>query len=298
MKLGLSGAIPAITVPEPDTKATPASPRSRFRWDWRWAGMIAGAVAALAVIVVAMLHLLERPEPKTVIRFSIQAPEDMDILDFAVSPDGRSLAYTATVSDGEPVLSIQPFNVLESRVIPGSEGAAMPFWSPDSRNVGFFAGGKLKTVRIDGAPPITIADAPQPRGGAWNADGKILFASGTQGVLQVSSAGGEMQKVSANSSRELVSQRWPQFLPDGRHFLFAASSPKSVGDVVIGDLASGKKRVLIQGSPGGGYADGYLLFLREGMLMRQPFDMNRFELTGEPQAVFYAQSIGSRGNQR
>jgi eukaryotic-like serine/threonine-protein kinase len=296
MKLGLSGAIPAIAVPEPDTKATPASPRSRFRWDWRWAGMIAGAVAALALIVVAALHFMERPEPKAVIHFNFEPPEDMDIQDFAVSPDGRSLAYTATAANGEPVLSVRPFDVLESRVIPGSEGAAMPFWSPDSRSVAFFAGGKLKTVRIDGPPPITIADVPQPRGGTWNTDGGILFASGTHGVLRVPSVGGEATKVIEDSPRELVSQRWPQFLPDGRHFLFAASGQKSGGDVVIGDLASGEKRVLIQGSPGGGYADGHLLFLREGMLMRQPFDTNRLELTGEPRVVPYAQSIGSSGN--
>src|SRR5262249_18376900 len=155
---------------------------------------------------------------------------EIEFQDFAVSPDGGMLAYTATAEEGEPLLSIRPFNVLEARTLPGTEGSTMPFWSPDSRNIGFFAGGKLKTIRVDGGQPVTIADADQPQGGTWSIEGSILFANGSQGLRRVPSTGGEAVKVIASDlSRKTVSYRWPQFLPDGRHVLFSDTSAEPDG---------------------------------------------------------------------
>jgi Tol biopolymer transport system component len=272
--------------------------RTMLRWSWRLAAYVLGGAAVLALIVIAAIHLSERPARQAEVRFDLNISGEMELQDFAVSPDGHAVAYTAIAADGEPQLSIRPLDVFESRVISGTDGAAMPFWSPDSRHIGFFARGKLKTVRIDGGPPVTIADALQPHGGTWNRDGTILFASGSGSLQRVSSAGGGTDRMliaPADPARGPGMLRWPQFLPDGRHFLFSAGSESS-GEVRIGSLDSSETRVLTKSGSAGVYSGGGILFLRDALLMAQPFDMKHFELTGEPQPVGYAESIGIRAN--
>lgn len=308
MKLGMSGAIPRLSFAEPEepeakvpalkpaleSKPAPVPPRSSLKFDWRWAaGLTLGAVV-LALAVIAGRHLMEREAPAPVVRFTLETT-DLDLKDFAVSPDGRALAYTAVAEDGESTLSIRSFDTLEPRSVPGSSGASMPFWSPDSRSIGFFARGKLKTVRTDGAPPVTLADAPQPHGGAWGIEGAIVFASGARGLQRVRSGGGEVTAItSASSSEGLAALYWPQFLPDGRHFLFSAIGGESGGAVVVASLDTGETRSLIQGAMGGVYSDGRILFVRDGVLFLQTLDTNRLELMDDPQTVRGAENMSWR----
>ena len=192
MKLGLSGAISAEPLPDtedPRRESEPQAERSLgaagsnpamtaqrrrlpIRWSWLWAAYLAGGAAVLALVLIAVRHLTEKPESPGVVRFLIGASNDMNLEDFAVSPDGRRLAYTAGSVDGNTLLWLRPVDQLEPRELQGTEGAAMPFWSPDSQWIGFFAENKLKKIRVDGSPAMNIANAEGPSGGTWSASGR------------------------------------------------------------------------------------------------------------------------------
>src|SRR5262249_16617317 len=139
----------------------------------------------------------------------------------AISPDGRSLVVGAQVSKGEPQLWLRPFNSGTWQPLTGTAGARYPFWSPDSRSVGFFSSGKLKIVDVTGGPALTIADAPLGHGGSWSPEGVIVFSPNETGPLQrVSASGGTVSPATTLDGAEVRSHRLPWFLPDGRHFLF------------------------------------------------------------------------------
>jgi eukaryotic-like serine/threonine-protein kinase len=297
MKLGLSGAIPRIPIPEPEPAAAAPSRRSgAVKWNWRLAARVVGGSALLALLSIAAIHFFpERSAPQPTVQLTIDTPGELEVQDLAVSPDGRVLAYTAATR-GETRLWIRPLDQLEPRELLGTEGASMPFWSPDSRSIGFFAAGKLKTIGIDGRPAMTIANAPQPHGGSWSLDGAILFAPDAVGLQRVRSAGGEAVRVtSIKSSRGSLLHRWPQFLPDGHHFLLTASGLESTGGIYVGDIASPEARLLIHDASAGNYSDGRILFVRDAVLMVQPFDARRLEVTGEPRV--FRDSVGSRAGQ-
>jgi len=281
-----------VTDPEPAPEVKPGR-----RWNWRWAARVAGGAALLALLTIAALHFAERPTPRTIVRMVIDAPPDTELQDFAVSPDGRALAFTATAPEGGSLLWIRSLDLLEPRELRGSEGASMPFWSPDSRWIGFFAGGKLKAVRIDSSSPMTLANAPQPHGGSWGQNSVILFAAGDGGLQRVTASGGEAVRItSSESAKTPLSHRWPQFLPDGVHFLFSAPDRESASGIHVGSLDTGEIRHLIRGSSGGIYADGRILFVKDGALFSQTLDTGRLEVSGESHAVPFAESIGVRAN--
>ena len=148
---------------------------------------------------------------------SVVAPQ------IAISPDGRQVAFVAQVPRGRPGLWIRALGDSEAQPLGGTEDAIYPFWSPDSRSLGFFAQGKLKTIEIGGGPPRTLSDAPlDSRGGTWGRDGTILFApSATSGLFRIAttSVGTASQVTKLDASRAETSHRFPSFLPDGRHFL-------------------------------------------------------------------------------
>ena len=125
-------------------------------------------------------------------------------------------------ADGLEQLWVRPLDSLTSRPLPGTERASYPFWSPDSRTIGFFANGKLKKIDADGGPPVSVCDAPTGRGGTWNAQGDILFApTETDSLHRVSAAGGRSTPVTTvDKTAQEDTHRWPFFLPDGRHFLY------------------------------------------------------------------------------
>jgi serine/threonine protein kinase len=209
-------------------------------------------------------------------------------LQFALSPDGAHLV-SVVGSDKGAVLSLRSLTNQATQALAGTEGAANPFWAPDSRSIGFFADGKLKTVDIFGAPPQTLADAPRNAGGTWNRSGDIVFSTNNGPLLHVSAAsGGPPAAVTAiDTSRSEVAHRYPSFLPDGRRFLYLAISSASQDSVLYaGSLASTERtRILATGSKALFSASRHLLFMRDDGLMAQPFDPERLVLSGDPVTV-------------
>lgn len=261
---------------------------------------IAWALAALGLLTAAavgVIHLRETSKPGRVVR-SFVSPEAGTSPVFAgdfggppvLSPDGSAIAFVAARSQQAVVLWVRPLNSLHARALVGTEGATFPFWSPDSRFLGFFAGGKLKTVPVDGGTPSDVCEAPAGRGGAWNAQGIIVFAPQFQGALQqVAAAGGAPKPVTALSGSAYDSQRWPYFLPDGKHFLYLAVTHENSRDANSGifyaSLDGKENRLLMHTLTNAAYADGRLLFVRDSALMAQPFDPETGVLRGEAERV-------------
>src|SRR5262249_2552130 len=134
----------------------------------------------------------------------------------SISPDGRKIAFAAKDEAGKVTLWVRSLDTMTARPLPGTEDAGLPFWSPDSKSIGFFTPGKLKKVDFDGGPPLTLANAPLGRGGTWNRDGVIVFSPNnfSPSLLRVSAAGGEPIPVTQQTA---TNRRFPSFLPDGKH---------------------------------------------------------------------------------
>ena len=211
----------------------------------------------------------------------------------AVSPDGRSLVFVATDE-----LWLRPLDSTEPTRIAGTVGAVFPFWSPDNSTIGFFADGKLKSVAVTGGPVSTICDAPQGRGGSWGADGAILFAPTSRtGIFRVDVGGGDPVAVTEVIDPIHSTHRWPEFLPGGRSFLFLAAShanPRgSQSGIYLGSMTGGESRMITASDSKPVVSAGRLLFLREGDLLVQSFDMVDMKLVGE--ARLLAEGVRYRG---
>jgi serine/threonine protein kinase len=203
-----------------------------------------------------------------------------------ISPDGRRLVFRLNTDDRKELLWLRPLNSLDAQPITGTEGASQPFWSPDSRSIGFFSVGKLKRVDVSGGPPQTLCDVPSNNlGGTWSRDGVIVFGQGlADGLYRVAAAGGSAIRITeVDASRDEVGHSWPYFLPDGRHFLYLARNTQPENSAIyVGSLDSKETKRLQQAHSSMAFAPpGYLLFVREETLMAQRFDPARLELTGE-----------------
>lgn len=271
---------------------TAVRPQNRERLAWIVAGLL--LLGLLAALPFALAHWRRAPADERVIRLSVLLPEKATMTEapaMALSPDGRRLAFVAS-SEGKELLWVRPLDSLSAQALPGTEGAldaSSPFWSPDSRFIGFFANGKLKKVDASGAPPQILCDAADGRGGTWNGDGVILFAPDNSGPLyRVSAAGGEPLPLTAlDQSRLESSHRWPYFLPDGRHFLYLVrGSQAESGGIYVGSLDAKETKRLLPTTLNATYvAPGLLLFVRNETLMAQAFDANGLHLAGEPSPV-------------
>ena len=228
-----------------------------------------------------------------VLRLSILPPENASFDSFAVSPDGRKLAFTA-VWNGRVMLWVRALDSLEAKSLAGTENAAHPFWSPDSRSIGFVTPSKLKTIESTGGPAQDIADIVVGRGGAWSPEGVIVFAGRPLGILyQVAATGGTPKPVtSLDAARGEVAHGFPQFLPGGHQFLYlAASSRPGESSIRAGSLDSTTSKVLLTADTSAAYAPLFrgqpasLLFVHDGALMAQAFDSRRLELSGERTVV-------------
>jgi Tol biopolymer transport system component/predicted Ser/Thr protein kinase len=280
-----------------------AAPAARGSRPFAW--IATAAVSALiAVAALTMWWRQSVPEPRA-IHFQVSAPAGAEFPGgiggggSAISPDGRTLAFVAVLS-GVNRLWVRPLDSVNARELPGTEGVDFPFWSPDGRSLGFFAGGKLKRIEVAGGPPVVLADAVA-RGGAWGTDGTILFtpnyASGLQRVK--SSGGGAVTVTKLDAKGEESNHRWPQFLPGGKQFLYYTQSvdPATSG-VYLGSVERPDEKTRLVGSQSNGlYAPplpghpGSLLWLRESTLMAQPFDATRARLYGEAIAVPGAETV-------
>jgi Tol biopolymer transport system component len=263
--------------------------------------IIAWTLAGLAIctaIAVATIHLRRNTGSPPVIRALIM-PEDHTSPIFAgdfagpvvISPDAETLAFVASPEQGAPLLWVRKLNAVHARALPGTEGATFPFWSPDSRSLGFFAGGKLKTISAEGGTPVEVCDAPTPRGGAWGSKGVIVFAPSYLGTLsEVPASGGVPRPLTVMDKSKHDSHRWPRFLPDGEHFLYLAvshrNSTRDPNDSVYFASMDGKRNQLIlRGHTEAIYAAGRLLYERDSLLMTQRFDPATGDLKGDPERV-------------
>ncbi|HEV8367882.1 MAG TPA: protein kinase [Pyrinomonadaceae bacterium] len=251
------------------------------------------AIAAL-VVVLAFSYLRRTPTEARPVRLLINPPEKTGFGPFAISPDGLRLAFVTTDESGKTILWVRPLDSITAQPLPGTEEATLPFWSPDSRFIGFFAGGKLKKVEVSGGTVQTLCNAVVPRGGTWNRDGVILFApTPNEPIFQVSAAGGAPTPLTKlDPSHQESSHRWPYFLPDGRHFLYAINGgPQSQGIYVRSLDAKENRRLLDTPNSVVAYAaPGFLLFRRESTLMAQAFDADKLQLSGESFPV--AEQVG------
>jgi len=281
----------ALTAPDAELAGVPGVSRGRRE---RIAWSVAGVLAVLLVIALIPATLyIRRPvaEPLPT-RFEIQTPPTSNPTSFALSPDGRQLAFVAT-AEGAPRLWVRPLDQVTTQTLGGTEGASYPFWAPDGRAIGFFAGGKLKRIDLAGGTPQVLADAPSERGGTWNRDGVIVFAPAAfSPLMRVAATGGTPVAVTRLVAGE-GSHRWPQFLPDGRRFLFSMGFGRSATHgVYVGALAGGEPTRVLEAETAAQYAPpGALLLVRQGVLVALGFDETRGVVSGEPIPV--AQAVGS-----
>ncbi len=261
--------------------------KTRERISWGIAAMVLAAIGVL----LGATFLVPRPAELLASRFLIEFPPEAPLGGAladpfpSVSPDGRYVAFRSAASANTASwrLWLRPVGSLNAQPIAGSEGiASFPFWSADSRFIGFFAGGKLKKVAIVGGPPQILCDATGGAG-TWNQDDIILFEH--QGALhRVAAAGGVSTAIRMpDKAKNEGGYRLPSFLPDGRHFVYVAvSSEQGRTEVRTGSLDSNDDKSLFPGNSRVLYASpGYLLFVRDGTLMAQPFDASSLSLSGD-----------------
>jgi eukaryotic-like serine/threonine-protein kinase len=301
----LAFAIEALSTPSNSrlerAAALPAKTESAGRHRLLSNARLAWIVAALLLLVslpFVASHFLRAPaESPAAVRFTINAPEKVSrLLSPVLSPDGRNVAF-AGVSDTTR-LYLRPLGALTAQPLAGAEGVVGPqFWSPDSRSICFPAGDKLKRIDLAGGPPQTLCNLPggfaagEVGDGTWDREGTILFTAGNV-IYRVSASGGEPTPVmTPDQSRQQIAHRWPNFLPDGRHFLFHVYSaqPDATG-IYVASLDGKEKRRLLAADSQATYASpaaggGYLLFVREGALLAQPFDVSSLTLTGDSVTV-------------
>lgn len=268
--------------------------------------IVLATVAVAASGLAAALYLQKPTQP--VLKFSVSPPEHTSYPGTpAVSPDGLSLTFSAVGPEGHRMLWLRSFDKMHAEMIPGTDGGFAPFWSPDSQHIAFFANKTLKQVHLlsdlADVKPETICDADaDPGGGAWNKDGTIVFApSMSDGLYRVPAAGGRVEKFyKLDTAKGERAQLWPQFLPDGKHFLFLLlTSMTETTGVYAGSLDSQEKRYLFASqtnavySPAAGESGkkGYLLYIKGRDLVGQGFNASRLEVNGG--AMTLANDIGS-----
>jgi len=272
--------------------------RSRERLAW--------ILAALLVVALGAAVALRAPRPPAgltrAVQFEVSLPESILLsgsepiwTSFALSPDGSTLAFLGVASGTEQIF-LDPLDGTAFRAVPGTQNAESPFWSPDGRNIGFFADEKLKRVDVLGGPAITICEVQNGGTGTWSPNGTILFStwgslSRNHVLLRVAAAGGAVTEATQlDVSRHESGHFWPTFLPDGRHFLYSVEMgqgwPGFARQIRIGQLDSPATRLVAEVQSRFEYSStGELLFAREGSLFAQPLDPNRGVLKGEPLPV-------------
>lgn len=283
-RIVLEEAIRGADAPE-ITGPTIAAPRWRTVLPWAAAGVLAVVAAGFAAG-----YFSRAPVTAPVLVAQIGAPAGTS---FAVdsagspvfSPDGERLAYPALGADGKWRLYVQTLNGAPAQPLEGTEGASDPFWSPDGRQLGFFTQTKLYRISASGGLPVAIADVSNSRGGSWGPDGTILYAPSNANVIErVQESGGVPQPVTRfiPGSAE-TTHRWPQFLPDGKHFLFYAHSTVAQNCATyVASLNTGAARLLLRGESAAKFAPpGSILFVQQGKLMARRFDSGSRSLVGD-----------------
>ncbi|MBD3297626.1 MAG: protein kinase [candidate division Zixibacteria bacterium] len=253
-----------------------------------------GLAAVLAIACAMLVYLLtgySSDGARQTVRFNVQPPTGSTITlmmggNIAISPNGRMIACTAVDSTNDMRLWIRSIDAFEARPLTGTDGATYPFWSPDSRFVGFYSDGKLKKIDVTGGPPLSLCDAMAGRGGSWNEDGVIIFPPDQEGWLyKVPAAGGPPEQITfPDTARSEATHRWPAFLPDGNRFLYySRSSGSSTEDaLVLSSLDRSVHKILMYHNGNASYANEHIIFVRENVVMAHPFDLSTDTLAGTP----------------
>jgi len=290
VKLELQWVAEGHSSPAPAATPAPSNRRERFVW-------AAALLAALVVGALAAIFLRPAPAPAPLARTLINPPEKTTLNltgDAAgppvLSPDGATVAFAAAGADGKTALWIRPMNSVEAHVLPDTDGAIFPFWSPDNRSLGFFIPGKMETIDLNGGSVQAVCDAQLGRGGAWAPDGTIVFSSSPSApLMRVSASGGTPTPITKLDPAQYTSHRWPFFLPDGKHFLYMAlhhdPSKAANNAIYYASLDGSENRLLFHSRSNAVYASGLLLFARGDQLMAQPFDPAKGTLSDEPRSV-------------
>lgn len=287
-----SGRVAALDAGE--TIITPrAKPRTisdRIPW------IIAGLAIALSA-ALAWIHFKDTKQELPLMYSAIVPPDKSsfqlsgsDSGALTISPDGRYITFLAKGEDGKASLWLRPLDSAAAHPLEGTDGATNPFWSPDSRFLAFFSGDKLKKVDIQGGPPLNICSVGNnPRPGTWNKEGIIVFElSSVDGLYRVSAAGGTPTPVTTvDATSGETTHRWATFLPDGRTFLYMAGTHTSgtqseTNAIYAAKLDSKDRKLLLHARSNVRYAAGYLLYVRDNVLVAHPFDPEKLEFTGNP----------------
>jgi eukaryotic-like serine/threonine-protein kinase len=251
-------------------------------------GWFAAGVFAVALAALSILHFRATPPLEQTLRATIDMPEGMasTFHSFAISPDGRNLVIEATVN-GKQQLWLRAMNGSEAQPIPLTENGKDPFWSPDSSFIGFFADGELKKIPAGGGTPQSLCPVPSSRGGSWSRDNVIVFSPANSGISiqRVSAAGG----VPVDVTRTKGVQRYPVFLPDGRHFLYLKRDAVAANNgIYVSSLDGNENRRVLPDVSAPKFAParqgertGHILFVRENTLMAAPFDPVSAQLAGD-----------------
>jgi eukaryotic-like serine/threonine-protein kinase len=284
IRIEIEDALAAQATAEPTVAAIGAGVLGRQAAVLGLGALLLGA----AIAGLAVWSLRPSPAPRPVTRTVITLPADQRLAggenpEVTISPDGRLLAYAA-LQGGVQQLYLRAMDSLEAKALPGTDGAVNPFFSPDSQSLGFFAGGKLKKVSVNGGGATTLGDAAIPRGASWGSQGAIAFTPSFGGpVQQMPEAGGPAKPLTQMAKGD-TSHRWPEALPDGQAVLFATGLTTSSMQVAVYVTGTGEQRILVPvpGSTQPRYAaSGHLLYLQGSTLMAAPFDSRRQVLTGE-----------------
>jgi eukaryotic-like serine/threonine-protein kinase len=287
-----AGAAANISAQPPAIAFTTPAARRASAFPWILATFFAGLAAWLGY---AYLTHTKNPAPAIVTQI---LPPDGQIFALTgndagppiLSPDGSYVAFVTSGAEGVRRLWFRPLNDAKAQLVAGSEEATEPFWAPDSRTLGFFGeGGALFRVSLSGGGLQKLLERVAGRGAAWGPDGKILFNPNPQvGLAVIADTGGTPQMVTRADPRlHLAGRRWPQFLPDGKHFLcFARSDIASQSGVFVGTFDEAPLKLVFHADTNAVYAPpGYLLFVQQGILMAQKFDLNTFSVSGQPKPI-------------
>jgi eukaryotic-like serine/threonine-protein kinase len=270
----------------------PAGPALVLKKVFPWALVLALLVAAASF---AFLYFRGTAPESRSVRSFIRPPENSTFArmsggasggHFALAPDGKRLTFAATDSTGVTRLWVRSLNSLQCAPLPGTDEASYPFWSPDSRYIGFFSGGKLRKIEPSTGTVGILCDAASGRGASWSSDEVIVFSpSPSEPLSQVNASGGSAVAVTKLDPTRLEhSHRWPWFLPDGKHFLYLARASSS--DIIYVASIDGKEnKELLRKHSNVLYGNNCLLFIEEGALIAQPFDIGALELKGLPATV-------------
>ena len=282
---------------------TGAGMRERIAWGLAAVGILAG----IAGLVLGLNRTAV--DPPAPLSSSILTPQGSRLWTsfttagrFAISPDGRLLAMVLQDGNQPAQLWIRPLDTAAAQPLAGTEGASFPFWSPDSKAIAFLAGGKLKRIPAAGGSVLTLCDATSSSAGAWNRDDVILFTERPGAALsRVDAAGGGTPAPATTLDVDSGdAQHWyPSFLPDGKHFLFFIVGSKTGGITDARGLyaaeldSTAPPKLILQGGSNAKFASGHLIFLKDGTLKAQPFDVDRLALAGTERPL--AEKVVSAG---